>query len=93
MYSVNTKPRTPSPAMATRILAGVSVPDTPLVSHVVEFAREQSEPFLFNHVMRSCLFAVTLAQLKRSVHDEINRGLSARFTLQGVGGSAISMRN
>jgi len=57
------------PAAATRFLAGVSVLDTPLISHTIEYAREHSEPYLFNHVMRSWLFAVILAQLKQSAHD------------------------
>jgi len=55
---------------ATRLLAGVSVPDTPLVSSAIEYVREHSEPYLFNHVMRSWLFAVTLAQRERTAHDE-----------------------
>ena len=55
--------------LATRLLAGVCVPDSPLISHAIEYARESSEPYLFNHVMRSWLFAVTLAQLKQSAHD------------------------
>ncbi len=58
------------PANGTRLLAGVSVPDTPLVSRAIEYAREYSEPYLFNHVMRSWLFAVTLAQFKRVEYDE-----------------------
>jgi hypothetical protein len=57
------------PAIATRLLAGVSVPDTPLISRAIEYAREHSEPYLFNHVMRSWLFAVILAQLSESAHD------------------------
>jgi len=57
------------PAIATRLLAGVSVPDTPVISRAIEYAREHSEPYLFNHVMRSWLFAVILAQLNQSVHD------------------------
>lgn len=57
------------PTAATRLLAGVRVPDTPLVSHAIEYAREHTEPYLFNHVMRSWLFAVLLAQHKQSVHD------------------------
>ena len=44
------------PAIATRLVAGVSVPDTPLISRAIEYAREHSEPYLFNHVMRSWLF-------------------------------------
>ncbi len=55
---------------ATRLLAGVSVPDTPLVSSAIEYVREHSEPYLFNHVMRSWLFAVTLAQRELTAHDE-----------------------
>jgi hypothetical protein len=55
--------------IATRTLAGVVVPDTPLVRHSIEYAREHSEPYLFNHVMRSWLFAVSLAQRNHVVHD------------------------
>ena len=53
----------------TRLLAGVAVPDTPLISRAIDFARERSEPYLFNHVMRSWLFAVLLAQRKQTTHD------------------------
>src|SRR5215510_15831941 len=61
----------PMPSFAaTRVLAGVSVPDSPLISRAIDYARQNSEPYLFNHVMRSWLFAVALAQLKQSVYDE-----------------------
>src|SRR5262245_16701341 len=56
-------------AVAPRILAGVSVPDTPLISRAIEFARDRTEPYLFNHVMRSWLFAALLAQRKQTAHD------------------------
>ena len=59
----------PRPDVATRLLAGVTVPDTALISRAIEFARERSEPYLFNHVMRSWLFAATLAQLNQTAHD------------------------
>jgi hypothetical protein len=59
----------PRPDIATRLLAGVTVPDTPAISRAIEFARERSEPYLFNHAMRSWLFAATLAQLKQTAHD------------------------
>jgi HD domain len=45
------------------------VPDTPLITSAIEYARENSEPYLFNHVMRSWLFAVSLAQLNQNAHD------------------------
>ena len=57
------------PDVATRVLAGVSVPDTPTISRAIEFAREKSEPYLFNHVMRSWLFAALIAQRKQTTHD------------------------
>jgi HD domain-containing protein len=55
---------------ATRVLAGVSVLDTPLVSRAIEYARAHSDPYLFNHVMRSWLFAAALARQKGTPHDE-----------------------
>src|ERR1044072_4418648 len=53
----------------TRLLAGVSVPHTPVISRAIEFARERSEPCLFNHAMRSWLFASITAQRNQTVHD------------------------
>jgi hypothetical protein len=50
-------------------MAGVTVPDTATISRAIEFARERSEPYLFNHAMRSWLFAATLAQLNQTAHD------------------------
>lgn len=57
------------PNVATSLLAGVSVPDTPLITRAIDFARERSEPYLFNHAMRSWLFAALLAQRKQIAHD------------------------
>ena len=57
------------PEIATRLLAGISVPDTPLISRAIDFARERSQPYLFNHVMRSWLFAALLAKRKHTAHD------------------------
>ena len=49
---------------ATHMIAGVSVPDTPLVARALEYARATSEPYLYNHVVRSWLFAVRLGQIR-----------------------------
>jgi hypothetical protein len=54
---------------ATRQLAGVWVPDSPAITRAIEYAREHSEPYLFNHVMRSWLFAEAIAQQNHQVHD------------------------
>jgi hypothetical protein len=47
-----------------RLIAGVSVPDSPLITEVIEYARKLYEPFLFNHAMRSWLFAAKIGQSK-----------------------------
>jgi hypothetical protein len=52
-----------------RLLAGVAVPDTPLVSRAIAYAREHHKPYLFNHVMRSWLFAAIVADVRKSPHD------------------------
>ena len=57
------------PDITTRLLAGISVPDTPVITRTIEFAREKSEPYLFNHAMRSWLFATLFAQRKQTAHD------------------------
>jgi hypothetical protein len=58
-----------APPPASRQLAGVWVPDSPVISLAIEYAREHSEPYLFNHVMRSWLFAAVLAQKEGVEHD------------------------
>jgi len=54
---------------ATRSIAGVLVPDTPVIFRVIEHARLLHEPFLFNHSMRSWLFAVALAERRKVAYD------------------------
>jgi len=66
MSATNSGTRTGS---VTRLLAGVSVPDTPVISRAIEFARARSEPYLFNHAMRSWLFASMIAQRNQTMHD------------------------
>ena len=44
------------------VLAGITVTDTSLVRDAIEMARSASEPYLFNHVMRSWLFGILLSE-------------------------------
>jgi hypothetical protein len=53
----------------TRTIAGVSVPDGPLITSVIEYAQKLSEPYLFNHAMRSWLFAETIGRIKGIDYD------------------------
>ena len=57
------------PGVPTRLLTGVTVPDTPLIGRAIDYARERCEPYLFNHVMRSWLFAVIVADLRKASYD------------------------
>ena len=56
---------TRSEVPVARLLAGVSVPDSPLISEVLEYAQGIYEPYLFNHAIRSWLFAAAIGRLKR----------------------------
>ncbi len=56
-------------ALPQRTLAGVDVPDTQLVSRAIEYVKASSDPWLFNHVMRSWLFAEALAQRSGTPYD------------------------
>ena len=51
------------------VLAGIEVVDTPLVHDAIELARSASEPYLFNHAMRSWLFGVLVAEGARPAPD------------------------
>ena len=53
----------------TDSFAGITVPESPLVDRAIEYARQKCEPYLFNHVMRSWLFAVRFGQSRGVVHD------------------------
>jgi len=53
----------------TRLIAGVSVADDPLIAAVIEYAHRISEPYLFNHAMRSWLFAETIGRMKGIDYD------------------------
>jgi len=52
-----------------RVLGGITVIDTPLITRAMDYARANSEPYLFNHAVRSWLFAVRLGQLQGIHHD------------------------
>jgi hypothetical protein len=52
-----------------QMLAGIRVPATPAVDKAIEYARKKCEPYLFNHVVRSWLFAARSGQLRNIEHD------------------------
>lgn len=50
-------------------IASVVVPDTELIRKALNYAKTIYEPYLYNHVLRSWLFAATLANMKDVQHD------------------------
>src|SRR5262245_20704646 len=54
---------------STRLIASVSVSDTPLITAVVEYAHRVSEPYLFNDTMRSWLFVEAIGRTKGIDYD------------------------
>src|SRR5262245_49391931 len=48
----------------TPVIAGIRVPDSPLMAEALEYARGVYQPYLFNHAMRSWLFAAKIVQRK-----------------------------
>ena len=53
----------------TRHIAGVSVADNTLITAVIEYAQRLSDPYLFNHAMRSWLFAETIGRMNGIDYD------------------------
>lgn len=47
--------------LSTKVMAGVTVPGTPLITKAIDFAREYSSDDTFNHVIRSFLFGFIIA--------------------------------
>ena len=56
-------------AAGTRLIAGVSVPDGPLITAAIDYAQRLSDTYLFNHAMRSWLFAETIRRTKGIDYD------------------------
>ena len=56
-------------ARPTRLIAGVTLPDSPLIAAAIEYAQRLSEPYLFNHAMRSWLFAELIGRTKEIDYD------------------------
>ena len=54
---------------ATRLVAGVRVADSPAITAALAWAQERTEPYLFNHAVRSWLFAESLGQRRGMTYD------------------------
>jgi hypothetical protein len=50
-----------SVSLPTQVLAGVTVPDTPLITKSLEYVRQYSTDDTYNHIVRSFLFGFIIA--------------------------------
>ncbi len=62
--SMDFEMQTSTATESSRLIAGVRVPDSSLITDAIEYARKLYEPYLFNHAMRSWLFAAKIGQSK-----------------------------
>jgi HD domain len=56
-------------ALGARVMAGVSVADSPLITKALGYAQKLYEPYLFNHAVRSWLFAEMIGRIRGIDHD------------------------
>jgi hypothetical protein len=49
---------------SVRLIAGVRVPASPLITEVLDYAQKIYDPYLFNHAVRSWLFAAKIGEAK-----------------------------
>ncbi|KAG9230571.1 hypothetical protein BJ875DRAFT_519769 [Amylocarpus encephaloides] len=71
----------------TRLLASIEVPDTPLITKAIAYARENSDDFTFNHVMRSWLFGERVAAANPALKDRDQEVHAISAILQDLGWS------
>jgi hypothetical protein len=55
--------------MDMKEIGGIRLPDTPLCQAATQLARSLSAPFLFHHVMRSCVYAEMIGQRRKAAYD------------------------
>ena len=51
------------------LVAGITVPNTSIIADALDYAQRLSEPYLFNHALRSWLFAISIARPKNIDYD------------------------
>jgi len=72
-------------SIPTRVLAGVTVPDTPLITKALAYARERLDDTLYNHVIRSWLFGQAIASNIPNFQDKDNELHAVAAILHDLG--------
>jgi len=68
-----------------RVVAGITIPDTPLITEALEFARKHLEDFAYNHIYRSLLFGVIIADKIPELKDRDREAHAIAAILHDMG--------
>ena len=71
----------PPRRLDTRIIANVTVPDTPIIRSAEAFARRYSSDFVYKHIMRSWLFGVLLIRSNSTLLATVDLEIHSVATL------------
>ncbi|KAK4150608.1 hypothetical protein C8A00DRAFT_17902 [Chaetomidium leptoderma] len=71
------KPPPSNSSLPSRIMAGVSVIDTPIVRSAQAYARQHSSDFVYKHIMRSWLFGVLMIDANHTLRATTDREIHA----------------
>ncbi|KAK5114215.1 hypothetical protein LTR85_010280 [Meristemomyces frigidus] len=71
--------------LPTRVVAGVTVPDTPLLTKALEFAREHSTDSTYNHINRSLLLGTIISDKVPTTKDRDREAHAIAAVLHDLG--------
>lgn len=69
------------PSTSTKVIANVTIPNTPIVRAAQAYARQHSSDFVYKHIMRSWLFGVLLIQANSTLRATIDMEIHAVATI------------
>ncbi|KAL8645736.1 MAG: hypothetical protein Q9210_006542, partial [Variospora velana] len=75
-------------ALPTRVYGGVTVPDTPLITKALDFAKANLKEPLYNHVVRSWLFGFIIADKAPPLQNRDREAHSVAAILHDLGWSS-----
>ena len=71
--------------LPTKIVGGATVPNTPLISRALEFAREHSSDSTYNHIIRSFVFGVIISDKLPHTKDRDREAHAVAAILHDLG--------
>ena len=82
---INEIAMTSSIALPTKDIAGVIVPNTPLITKALEYVRNFSTDYTYNHIVRSLLFGFIIADKIPTMQDRDREAHAVAAILHDLG--------